>query len=91
MCNFQVNSVSADGTVKLRDDPSSGAHFTNSFMLALQIRWKICLAVIQKQDIRLQQIFVHTMTAQLLCHVQNFVAKRSEILIKFELWWINHW
>ena len=58
-------------------------HFENSFGYqsiqlllrpAIQIRWKLCLPVIPLLAIRSQQIFAHAMTAQLLCHVQNFVA-----------------
>ena len=51
-----------------------GAHFTNDFLPAIQIRWKLRLAVIPLLAIRSQQIFAHATTAQLSCHVQNFVA-----------------
>ena len=52
----------------------TGAHFTNDFLPAIQIRWKLRLAVIPLLAIRSQQIFAHATTAQLSCHVQNFVA-----------------
>ena len=52
----------------------TGSRFTNDFLPAIQIRWKLCLAVIPLLAIRSQQIFAHATTAQLSCHVQNFVA-----------------
>ena len=52
----------------------TGARFTNVFLPAIQIRWKLCLAVIPLLAIRSQQFFAHATTAQLSCHVQNFVA-----------------
>ena len=74
-----------------------GARFTNDFLPAIQIRWKLCLAVIPFVAIRSQQIFAHATTAQLSCHVQNFAAitvlesrwERIEISIEFELRWKN--
>ena len=51
-----------------------GARFTNDFLPAIQIRWKLRLAVIPLLAISTQQIFAHATTAQLSCHVQNFVA-----------------
>ena len=41
------------------------ARFTNDSVLAIQIRWKLCLAVILLLATRPQQIFAHCMTAQL--------------------------
>ena len=74
-----------------------GARFTNGFLPAIQIRWKLRLAVIPLMAIRSQQIFAHATTAQLSCHVQNFVAitvlesrwEWNEISIEFELRWKN--
>ena len=74
-----------------------GARFTNDFLPAIQIRWKLRLAVIPLSVIRSQQIFAHATTAQLSCHVQNFAAiavlesrwEWNEISIEFELWWKN--
>ena len=74
-----------------------GARFTNDFLPAIQIRWKLRLAVIPLLAIRSQQIFAHATTAQLSCHVQNFVAiiilksrwEWNEISIEFELRWKN--
>ena len=74
-----------------------GARFTNEFLPEIQIRWKIHLAVILLLAIRSQQIFAHATTAQLSCHVQNFVAitvlefrwQLNEISIEFELRWKN--
>ena len=43
------------------------------FLPAIQIRWKLRLAITPLLAIRSQQIFAHAMTAQLSCHVQNFV------------------
>ena len=70
----------------------SGAHVINVILLAIQVRWKLCLAVIQLLPVRSQQIFAHAMTAQLSWHVQNFVVitlsesmlKQNQISIKFE-------
>ena len=44
------------------------------FLPAIQIRWKLCFGVIPLLAIRSQQIFAHDTTAELSCHVQNFVA-----------------
>ena len=44
------------------------------FLPAIPIRWKLRLAVIPLLAIRSQQIFAHATTAQLSCHVQNFVT-----------------
>ena len=75
----------------------AGARFTNDFLPAIQIRWKLRLAVIPLLAIRSQQTFAHATTAQLSCHVQNFVAiiilksrwEWNEISIEFELRWKN--
>ena len=74
-----------------------GARFTNGFLPAIQIRWKLRLAVIPLLAIRSRQIFAHATTAQLSCHVQNFVAitlldsrwEWNEISIEFEMRWKN--
>ena len=71
------------------------ARFTNDFLPAIQIRWKFRLAVIPLMDIKSRHIFAHATTAQLSCHVQNFVAitvlepkwEWNEISIEFELRW----
>ena len=73
------------------------ARFTNEFLLAIQIRSKFRLAVIPLLDPRSPQSFAHATTAQLSCHVQNFVAitllesmwEWNEISIEFELRWKN--
>ena len=67
--------------------------FTNVFLLAIQIRRKIRLAVIPFLAIRPQQIFAHATIAQLSGHVQNFVTitalqsrwEWNEVFIEFEL------
>ena len=72
-----------------------GASFTNVFLPVIQIRWKFRLAITQLLAIRSQHIFAHAMTAQLSCHIQNFVAitvlesrwEWNEISIEFELRW----
>ena len=74
-----------------------GAHFTNGFLPAIQIRRKLCIAIIPLLAIWSQQIIAHATTAQLSCHVQNFVATTvlvsrwewNEISIEFELRWKN--
>ena len=52
----------------------AGTHFTNDFSITIRIRWKIHLALIQLQLIISQQNLAHATTAQLSCHVPNFVA-----------------
>ena len=69
------------------------------FLPVTQIRWKISLAIIPLLAIRSQQISAHATTAQLSCHVQNFVAitvseprwEWNEISIEFELRWKNRY
>ena len=69
------------------------------FLPTIHIQWKLHLAIIPLLAIRSQQIFVHVTTAQLSCHVQNFVAiivfesrwEWNEISIEFELRWKNRW
>ena len=51
-----------------------GARFTNVFLPAIQIPWKLRLAIIPLLAVRSQQIFARATTAQLSCHAQNFVA-----------------
>ena len=73
------------------------ARFPNDFLPAIQIRWKIRLAVIPLMAIKSQQIFAHATTTQLSCHVHNFVAitvlepkwEWNKISIEFELRWKN--
>ena len=75
----------------------SGARFTNGFLPAIQIRLKLSLTIIPLLAIISQQISAHATTAQLSCHVQNFVAitvlesrrEWNEISIEFELRWQN--
>ena len=74
-----------------------GARFTNIFLPAIQIRWKLRLAITPLLAIRSQQSFAHATTAQLSCHVQKYVAITvlewrwdwNEISIEFELRWKN--
>ena len=69
--------------------------FINDFVAAIEIRWKLWLALISLLAIRSQQGFAHATTTQLSCHVQNFVAitvlesrgEWNEIFIKIELRW----
>ena len=51
-----------------------GARFTNGFLPAIQIRWKLRLATIPLLAIRSQRNFAHATTAQLSFHVQKIVA-----------------
>ena len=77
--------------VSLNNHP--GARFTYDFLPAIQIRWKLRLVITPLLAIRSQQIFAHATTAQLSCHVQNFVAitvlelrwEWNENSIEFEL------
>ena len=62
------------------------ACFTKKKSLLTKI---LIIAGIQFQGVTSQQNFALTMTAQLSCHVQNFVAivvlKLNEIFIEFEI------
>ena len=70
-------------------------HYTNNFAITIQSRRKFHLAVIQLLVIISQQNFPQSMTVELPCHLQNFVAitwlefgwGQNEISITFELWW----
>ena len=45
------------------------------FLLVFQIQWKLNFAAIQLFAVRSQEnYFAHAMTAQLSCHVQNYVV-----------------
>ena len=76
-----------------------GTRFTNGFVPAIQIRWKLRLSITPLLAIRSQQIFAHATTAQLSCHVNNFVAitvlesrwEWNEIFIELELRRKNRW
>ena len=59
-----------------------GARFTKKNLPAIQIRWKLYHAITLLLAIRLQQIFAHATTAQLSCHVQNFVAITIRIKLR---------
>ena len=52
-------------------------HFASNCPTTIQIQRKYHLAVSQLLVIVSQQYFLHTMTAQLSCHVHNFVAISS--------------
>ena len=52
---------------------SSGAHSTDDIWITIQNLWKIRIVVISLVTVRTLQIFAHSMTAQLSCHMQNFV------------------
>ena len=55
--------------------PKTKANFTNDYSILIQIWWKINFSVtpLQGTIISLQN-FAHGMTAQLWCHVQNFIV-----------------
>ena len=93
-----TDTYAANGQIFLSDNiiPSkTRVRFTNVFLPAIQIRWKLGLAIIPLLAIRSQQMFAHATTAQLSCHVQNLVAitvlesswEWNEISIEFELQW----
>ena len=68
----------------------SAAHFMNDFAIVIQIRWKIGFSVTSLYGIILLQNLAHAMTAQLSCHVQNFIVTTlhyilDEIKINFPL------
>ena len=68
------------------------AHFMNNFSIVIQIQWKINFSVTSLYGTISLQIFAHVTTAQLSCHVQNFIAiillqlgwQQNEISIEFE-------
>ena len=57
--------------------PPPGPVSLTIFFPAIQIRWKLRLAVIPLLAIRSKQIFAHARTAQLSCHIQNFAASTA--------------
>ena len=73
-------------------------HFMNDFSITMQIRWKFGFSVIPLYGIILLLNFAYASTAQLTCHVQNFMVitsiylgwEQNEISIKFELQWKIH-
>ena len=79
--------------VRITHDANQRPVSLTIFLPAIHIRWKFRLAVIPLLAIRSQQIFAHATTAQLSCHVQNFVAitvlesrwEWNEISNEFEL------
>ena len=70
-----------------------GSCFTNSFPIAIQIRWKFCFTLTLTLAQWSLQIFVQGTTAVLSWHVQKFVAigcpttelQQGEVSIEFEL------
>ena len=73
-CLSSTNTVLLHGLkqhitcIAYKFDP--GAGFTKDILPTIQIRWKLCLALIPLLAIRLQQIFAHATTTQLSWHVQ---------------------
>ena len=75
----------------------SRSRITKNVVIMNQIWWQI-ITVIWWLAVRLLQTLAQAMTAQLLCHVQNFVVitwlefgcKKNNITIKFEFWLKNH-
>ena len=69
---------------------ASGTHFTNNFSITIQIRWKNYSALIQLLVIISQQNLAHTTTAQLSCHVPNFVAITYQYLDESKMKFPSH-
>ena len=78
-------------TVK-NNEHGSGPRFTNSFSIAIQIRWKCRFTLISILIQWSLRNFVHGTTAVLSWHVQKFVAiwwpttelQQGEVSIEFE-------
>ena len=51
----------------------TGAHDTYDFLLTMKIPSIFHIAIFQLLSVKSLQIFAHAMTAELSCHVQNFV------------------
>ena len=74
-----------------------GAHFMNDFAIVIQILWKTGFSVTPLYGVISLQNFTHGTTAQLSCHVQNFITITSLQLIwgqnefssNLKLWWEN--
>ena len=70
----------------------------HNFSIVIQIWWKIGFSITPLWSTISLQNFAHTMTAQLSCHVQNFIVitllqfewEQNEISMEFESWWKNH-
>ena len=96
-CKLNGKSMKAVAAVMDLAFGRQGARFTTDFLPAIQIRWKPHLAAIPLLAIRSRQFFAHATTAQLSCHVQNFITitvlesrwEWNEISIEFELRWKN--
>ena len=56
------------------------AHLNNGILPAIQIRWKIRLAVIPLLVIKWQQIFAHATTSERSCHGENFTAIHDDVI-----------
>ena len=76
---------------------SSGVHSTDDIWITIQNLCKIHIAVISLVAVRALQFFVHAMTAQPSCQMQNFVAiaslefgwEQNEISIEYLLLYEN--
>ena len=94
-CSFAVYFNIRIYIIRAGNTSRTGARFTNGFLPAIQIRWKLRLSITPLLAIRSQQIFARATTAQLSCHVQNFVELIvlelrwgwNEIFIEFQLRW----
>ena len=63
-CNISAGAVFISiGTYTLFVQSGPGTHFTNDFLPAIQIRWKLRLAITPLLAIRSQQFFAHATTA----------------------------
>ena len=65
------------GTNELTGLLRSAAHFTNNFTIVIHIRWKNSFSVSPLWGMISLQNFAHATTAQLSCHVQNFIVITS--------------
>ena len=91
-CDFQINWVNISTVLML-----TWSTFHNDFSFVIKIRREIVFSVTPLKEIISLQNFAHAMTAQLSCHVQNFIVitwlqlgwEQNEISIGFELWWKN--
>ena len=62
----------------INDGCHTVSHFSNDVLLAIQIRWEICIAVLQSPTIRWLQIFayIYYMKLRRCCRDKNFYCEQ---------------
>ena len=69
-----IGSNSNSGTQTVEPAYLPWAYYKNDFSIVIQIPWKVRFSVTPLWGIVRLHNFAHATTAQLSCHVQNFIA-----------------